>query len=88
LPISELEVENRRGVYLNAEAAMATAQSRADQARLAYESEIEGVNPAVARIRAELKNAEYELDETTVRAPTDGYVLRMSSWMNYVLLEH
>jgi multidrug resistance efflux pump len=74
LPIAELEVENRRGVYLNAEATMGTAQARADQARLAYESQIEGVNPTVARIRAELNNAEYELDQTTVRAPTDGYV--------------
>lgn len=74
LPIAELEVENRRGVYLAAEAALVTAQARADQARLAYESQIEGVNPTVARLRAELDNAEYELSETTIRAPTDGYV--------------
>ncbi|MGC1466512.1 MAG: HlyD family secretion protein [Pseudolabrys sp.] len=74
LPITELEVENRRGVYLVAEAAVTTAQARADQARLAYESQLEGVNPTVARLRAELKNAEYELAETTVRAPADGYV--------------
>jgi multidrug resistance efflux pump len=74
LPITELEVENRRGVYLAAEAVMVTAQARADQARLAYDSQIEGINPTVARIRAELKNAEYELGETTVRAPADGYV--------------
>jgi multidrug resistance efflux pump len=74
LPLPELEVENRRGIYLNAEASMATAQARADQARLAFESQIEGVNPTVARLRSELKNAEYELEETTVRAPTDGYV--------------
>jgi multidrug resistance efflux pump len=74
LPITELEVENRRGIHLAAEAATATAQARADQARLAYESQLEGVNPTVARLRAELQTAEYELAETTVRAPTDGYV--------------
>jgi multidrug resistance efflux pump len=74
LPIAALEVENRRGLYLAAEAAVTTASARADQARLAYESQIEGVNPTVARLRAELQNAEYELSETTVRAPTDGYV--------------
>ncbi|MGH6788835.1 MAG: HlyD family secretion protein [Pseudolabrys sp.] len=74
LPIAELEVENRRGVYLAAEAAVSTAQARASQARLAYESQLDGVNPTVARLRAELDNAEYELGETTVRAPTDGYV--------------
>jgi multidrug resistance efflux pump len=74
LPITELEVENRRGIYLAAEAAVTTARARAEQARVAYESQIEGINPTVSRLRAELKNAEYELGETTVRAPTDGYV--------------
>ena len=74
LPLPDIEVENRRGIYLNNEAAFITAQARADQARLAYESQIEGINPAVARLRAELKNAEYELSETIVRAPADGYV--------------
>jgi multidrug resistance efflux pump len=74
LPITELEVENRRGIYLAAEAATNTAQARAEQARLAYEAQLEGINPTVVRLRAELKNAEYELGETTVRAPTNGYV--------------
>jgi multidrug resistance efflux pump len=74
LPITELEVENRRGIYLAAEAATVTAQARAEQARLAYEAQLEGINPTVVRLRAELKNAEYELGETTVRAPTNGYV--------------
>jgi multidrug resistance efflux pump len=77
LPIAEVEVENRRGLYLAAEAGVVTAQARGDQARLAYESQIEGVNPTVARLQAELKDAEYELDQTTVRAPTDGYVTQV-----------
>lgn len=76
-PITEIELENRRGVYLGAEAALAAAGAQAEQARLSYESEIGGVNPAVARLRAELENAEYELSETTVRAPADGYVTQV-----------
>jgi multidrug resistance efflux pump len=76
-PISELEVENKRGLYLGAEAAVGTALARAEQARIAYEAEIGGVNPTVARIRAELSAAEYELDQTTVRAPADGYVTQV-----------
>jgi len=74
---SELEVENRRGIYLTAEAAVDTARAQAMQAKLAYESEINGTNPTVARLQAELKNAEYDLDQTTVRAPSDGYVTQV-----------
>lgn len=72
--VSELEVENRRGLYLAQVAAVGTAEAQAMQARLAYESQINGTNPAVARLQAELRNAEFDLDQTTVRAPSDGYV--------------
>lgn len=71
---SELEVENRRGIYLTAEATVDTARAQATQARLGYESQINGTNPTVARLQAELRNAEYDLDQTTVRAPSEGYV--------------
>jgi multidrug resistance efflux pump len=36
--------------------------------------QIGGVNTTVARLQAELREAEYDLEETTVTAPTDGYV--------------
>lgn len=75
--VSELDVENRRGIYMTEVAAVATAEAQASQARLAYESEINGVNPAVARLQAELLNAEFDLDQTTVRAPSDGYVTQV-----------
>ncbi len=75
--VSELEVENRRGLYLAQVAAVGMAEAQAMQARLAYESQINGVNPAVARLTAELRNAEFELDQTTVRAPSDGYVTQV-----------
>lgn len=75
--VSELEVENRRGLYLTEVAAVATAEAQERQARLAYESQIGGVNPAVARLQAELRNAEFELDQTTVRAPSNGYVTQV-----------
>lgn len=74
---SELEVENRRGVYLTSQAAVDTANAQATQAKLAYEAEIDGTNPTVARLTAELGNAQYELDQTTVRAPSDGYVTQV-----------
>ena len=74
---SELEVDNRRGIYLTAEATLDTAKAQASQARLAYESEINGVNPTVARLQAELENAQFELDQTTVRAPGHGFVTQV-----------
>lgn len=75
--VSELDVENRRGLYMTEVAAVATAEAQASQARLAYESEINGVNPAVARLQAELLNAEFDLSQTTVLAPSDGYVTQV-----------
>jgi multidrug resistance efflux pump len=75
--VAEIEVENRRGLYLTAEAMLASAQATAEQARLAYESQIDGVNTAVARLQGELREALYDLDKTTVRAPGDGYVTQV-----------
>lgn len=77
-PYSEMEVENRRGTYLGAEGALQTAEARAEQARIAAEAQIDGVNTTVARLRAEVADAQYELDQTVVRAPTSGFVTQVS----------
>jgi multidrug resistance efflux pump len=50
--------------------AKATQQS----AKLAMDSEIGGVNTSVAQIQAQLDNANWELSQTTIQAPADGYV--------------
>jgi len=50
--------------------AKATQQS----AKFAMDSEIGGVNTTVAQIQAQLENADWELSQTTIRAPADGYV--------------
>ena len=78
LPFPEVEVENRRGLYLASEAALQAAEARAEQARLALMSQIDGVNTAVARIRAELADAQYDLEQTVVRAPTPGFVTQVA----------
>jgi multidrug resistance efflux pump len=61
-----------------AKQALAESQSAAEKARLAYESEIGGVNTTVARLQAELSDAEYNLDQTVTRAPGPGYVTQMA----------
>lgn len=50
------------------------AKAREISARLAASSEIEGENTTVAQLAAQLDYAQWELDQTTVRAPADGYV--------------
>ena len=52
-------------------------QAAAERARLAFSSEIGGVNTTVARLQADLQNAEFDLAETSVRAPTNGYVTQL-----------
>jgi multidrug resistance efflux pump len=47
-------------------------------AKLAMDSEISGVNTTVAQIEAQLENAKWELEQTTVRAPSDGVVTIMA----------
>ena len=78
LPFSVADVENRRGAYLTAEGAMQAAVARAEQARITYQSQIDGVHTSVARLRAELWDAEYNLNLTTVRSPGLGFVTQLA----------
>jgi multidrug resistance efflux pump len=56
---------------------LAASEAAAESAKLAYEVEISGVNTTVARLQAELGEAQYNLDNTVVRAPGPGYVTQM-----------
>src|SRR5712671_2191809 len=47
-------------------------------AQLARDSQIGGVNTTVAQIQAQLGDAKWDLDQTTVRAPADGVVTLMA----------
>lgn len=51
------------------------AQER--EARLAFEAESGGVNPQVRQISAQLEKARWDLEQCTVRAPTDGMVTQL-----------
>jgi multidrug resistance efflux pump len=47
-------------------------------AKLAMDSEIGGVNTSVAQIEAQLENARWELEQTVVRAPSNGVVTALA----------
>jgi multidrug resistance efflux pump len=54
------------------------AKAEEEGARLAYTSNIEGVNTTVARLRAELADAQFDLDQTVTRAAGPGFVTQVS----------
>jgi multidrug resistance efflux pump len=54
------------------------AQADEERARLAYSSQIGGVNTQVAQLQAALNDAQFDLDQTTVRAPADGFVTQVA----------
>jgi multidrug resistance efflux pump len=54
------------------------AQAEEDRARLAYSSQIGGVNTQVAQLQAALNDAQFDLDQTVVQAPADGFVTQVA----------
>ena len=75
--ISANELQNRRQVYLADEAALERAEADFERAQIAFDAAIDGENPDVARLQAELEDARYDLERTVVRAPTSGYVSQL-----------
>jgi multidrug resistance efflux pump len=59
------------------EAAVKETAAELDRAKLRYESEINGVNTSVAEAEAELAQARYYLDNTTLIAPEDGHIINL-----------
>ncbi|PSW10806.1 hypothetical protein C9J01_17560 [Photobacterium rosenbergii] len=72
------EVDNRRQFYRSAEASLSAARAEEQRAKLAYESQIMGENTAIAKVRAQLIQAQFNLEETVVHAPTAGYVTQVT----------
>lgn len=54
------------------------AEAQEEEIRIELEAESGGVNPEVQQVVAALGNARWQLDETTVRAPADGYVTQLT----------
>jgi multidrug resistance efflux pump len=58
-------------------ALVAQAQADEERARAAYASQINGVNTTVATVAAQLAQAQYYLDQTTIVAPEDGMITNL-----------
>jgi len=59
------------------EAAVLQATAEVERAELRYQSQINGVNTTVAAVQAELAQAQYFLDNTTLVAPEDGRIINL-----------
>jgi multidrug resistance efflux pump len=75
--ISQAQFKQSEERYFSAKAQADAAQSESERATLEATSAIEGVNTDVARLQAELGTAKYNLEQTVVRAPTDGVVIQL-----------
>lgn len=75
--IAQAALDNAQRNLDAAKQTVAGAQAAENRARLAFSSDIGGVNTTVARLSADLRDAQYDLDQTTVVAPTDGYVTQL-----------
>ncbi|MCX2792558.1 HlyD family secretion protein [Vibrio sp. Sgm 5] len=75
---TEQQLDTRRQAFKAAQAALEVSQSKREQAQIALDSEVGGENTQVASLLAELRQAEFNLDQTVVRAPTEGYVTQLA----------
>ncbi|WP_341663352.1 HlyD family secretion protein, partial [Vibrio sp.] len=75
---TEQDLDSRRQAYKASEAAVDVSQARVSQAKIALNSEIGGENTRVAQSLAELRQAEFDLEQTVVRAPTAGFATQLA----------
>ena len=75
--ISQVQFKQTEEKYFAAQSLAQAAQAEAQRAALDASAAIEGVNTDVARLQAELDSARYDLEQTVVRAPTDGVVVQL-----------
>lgn len=71
---SDQMVDTRRQTYKATEAAVVAARAQVEQAKNNLNSVVHGQNTKVASLLAQLKKAEFKLENTVVRAPSAGYV--------------
>jgi multidrug resistance efflux pump len=71
---TQFQAQDKQVQYETVSAQLGAAKAAQHSAKLALDSEIGGVNTTVAQIQAQLENANWELSQTEVRAPADGYV--------------
>ena len=75
---SQFRLQDTQVQYETVEFQLQAAKAAQLNAQLAKDSEIGGINTTVAQTQAQLENARWELDQTTIRAIADGKVTQMA----------
>ena len=75
--VREMDVEQWLTRVNAAQATTDGATAALERAQTKYKSEINGVNTTVANMEAQLKQALYYLDNTTLTAPEDGLIINL-----------
>lgn len=74
-PFTQMELDNRKGLYEAAIAAHEAAQAEEKRIFLNSTSKINGLDTEVAKLYAELETAKIQLDRSTIYAPSDGTIV-------------
>src|SRR5258708_16070593 len=71
---TQFQAQDRRNAYETVLAQLNAAKAAQQSAKPAMHQEISVVNTTVPQIQAQLENANWELSQTTIRAPAEGFV--------------
>jgi len=71
------QLDTARGVLAQARGSEMQAAANERQVRQRIGGKVGTVYAPVAQVRAQLENARWQLDQTTVRAPSDGYAINV-----------
>ena len=61
------------------QAAVAAAEANLKKAQLQRDTQVDGINAGVAQAQAQVAQAQYYLDQTTIYAPEDGYIVNQQA---------
>src|SRR5262245_56151578 len=84
--IAAEKLKSGSGSLESARQAIASAEAAERQVRLELKAESDGVNPEVREVQAMLDKARWDLDQTVVRAPSDGYVPQLTVWPGQIVV--
>jgi len=76
-PFSESDIDNARQNYLAQDAMVKSSVAEQSQIKSQLASMVNGEQSQIVSLRAQLTEARYNLEQTVVRAPSDGYATQV-----------
>ncbi|NEN75885.1 HlyD family secretion protein [Pelistega sp. NLN82] len=72
--VSQSDFDLKQREYLSAKATYESNLATLEKTQGLYLSKIDGVNTIIAQAKAQLDQAQFDLDSTIIKAPTDGFI--------------